>query len=233
MNTLDTYPQIEAVIFDLDGVITNTVDFHYLSWQRLTQEEGIPFDEQIHEGMLGLNREDSLKYLWGERLEIDEKRLELLNRKNDYYLELIEQLNAENLLPGIKTLLQDLQAAHLKIGLGSSSKNAEIVLRKLGIIHFFDRLADGHSVAHSKPAPDVFLHAADLLGVAPDHCLAIEDAAAGVAAALAAGMWVVGVGSYERLHRAHVVLPSLGDMSWENLLAKIAYYHHDRSGPNC
>jgi beta-phosphoglucomutase len=227
MDALDTHPQIEAVIFDLDGVITSTVDFHYLSWQRLTQEEGIPFDAGIHEGILGLNREDSLRYLWGDRQITDEQKRDLLQRKNDYYLELIDGLNAEHLLPGIDNLLHDLQAANIKIGLGSSSKNAEIVLQKLGVIHFFDRLADGYSVTKAKPAPDIFLHAANLLAVPPDRCLAIEDAAAGVQAALAAKMWVLGVGPYERLHHAHLVLPTLANIRWQNLLEKIAYYQQE------
>jgi beta-phosphoglucomutase len=224
MDGLLTHPQIEAVIFDLDGVITSTVEFHYLSWQRLTQEEGIPFDAAIHEEILGLNRESSLRCLWGSRQITDQQKHDLLERKNNYYLELIEGLNAEYLLPGIENLLHELRSTNIKIGLGSSSKNAEIVLQKLGIIHFFDRLADGRSVTKSKPAPDVFLLAASLLDVPPDRCLAIEDAAAGVQAALAAKMWVLGVGPLERLHQAHLVLPSLADIKWENLLEKITYY---------
>jgi beta-phosphoglucomutase len=228
MDALDTEPQIEAVIFDLDGVLTSTVDFHYLSWQRLAEDESIPFDDQIHEQILGLNREDSLRYLWGQRQITEAQKQELLERKNDYYLQLIDRLNSQHLLPGIWNLLNELTAKQVKIALASSSKNAEIVLQKLGIIHFFDRVADGNSVTHSKPEPDIFIHAANLLKIPPDRCLVIEDAAAGVQAALAAGMWVVGVGPYDRLHQAHVVLPSLENITWNDLMAKIAYYHRDR-----
>ncbi len=222
-------PYIAAVIFDLDGVVTDTVYFHYLSWQRLADEEGIPFDKATHDRhMLGLNREDALSYLlnsnptrtvasaWGNRQL-------LLTRKNDYYLELIAELDAKNLLPGISTLLLELHTAGVKIALGSSSKNAEFVLNRLGIIHLFDFIADGHSVTHLKPAPDVFLYAAKSIDIAPNDCLVIEDAPAGVAAGLAAGMWVLGVGPFDRLKSAHLVLSTLADTCWMDILSKLNY----------
>ncbi len=237
MDILESDPRITAVIFDLDGVITNTVYFHYLSWQQLADEEGILFDRQIHdEGMLGLNREDALHYLLGvggasplenRQLSYTQQQL-LLNRKNDYYLELINGLNNAHLLPGIGNLLVELDTAGIKIALGSSSKNAEIVLQRLGIRHFFKCMADGHSVPHLKPAPDVFLHAAKLLQVPPQRCLVVEDAPAGVAAGLGAGMWVLGVGPDDRLSQAHLVLPTLAGIGWTDILAKLDYYHTSR-----
>jgi beta-phosphoglucomutase len=229
MSTLERDPHIAAVIFDLDGVITNTVYFHYLSWQQLADEEGIPFDRATHDrGMLGLNREDALCYLLGDRdIGASQQQL-LLKRKNDYYLELINELDGEHLLPGISHLLVDLHAAGLKIALGSSSKNAELVLQRLGIRHFFDFMADGNSVSNLKPAPDVFLYAADSMAVAPAHCLVVEDAPAGVAAGLAAGMWVLGVGPYERLAQAHLVLPTLAGIGWAEILEKVNYYHSSK-----
>ncbi|WP_310428941.1 beta-phosphoglucomutase [Chamaesiphon sp. VAR_48_metabat_135_sub] len=222
MSTLERDPQIEAVIFDLDGVITNTVYFHYLSWQRLADEEQIPFDRQTHDrGMLGLNREDALCYILGDR-QIDSSQQQLfLKRKNDYYLELINELNGEHLLPGIENLLIELYAAGVKIALGSSSKNAELVLERLGIRHFFNFIADGHSVPRLKPAPDVFLYAAESVAIDPAHCLVVEDAPAGVAAGLAAGMWVLGVGPYDRLAQADSILPTLAGISWTDILAKL------------
>jgi beta-phosphoglucomutase len=226
MGTLERDPHIAAVIFDLDGVITNTVYFHYLSWQQLADEEGIPFDRSIHDaGMLGLNREDALHYLLGDRPISQIQQQLLLKRKNDYYLELINELNAEHLLPGIGDLLVELHAAELKIALGSSSKNAEIVLQRLGIRHFFDFVADGHSVPCLKPAPDIFLHAAASVVISPDRCLVVEDAPAGVAAGIAAGMWVLGVGPYPRLAQADLVLPTLDGIGWADILAKIDYCH--------
>jgi beta-phosphoglucomutase len=223
-------PYIAAVIFDLDGVITNTVYFHYLSWQRLADEERIPFDKATHDRhMLGLNREDALSYLLNSSATNTDRQITqtqqqlLLARKNNYYLELIAELDAKNLLPGISNLLLELHAAGVKIALGSSSKNAEVVLNRLGIIRFFDFIADGHSVPHLKPAPDVFLYAAKSINIAPNNCLVIEDAPAGVAAGLAAGMWVLGVGPFERLRSAHLVLSTLGDTSWLDILSKLNY----------
>jgi beta-phosphoglucomutase len=225
MDKLERDPHIAAVIFDLDGVITNTVYFHYLSWQQLADEEGIPFDKQTHdEGMLGLNREDALHYLLGDRHIPHIQQQLLLNRKNDYYLELINELNNAHLLPGIGDLLVELSTAGIEIALGSSSKNAEIVLQRLGIRHFFNFMADGHSVSYLKPAPDVFLYAAEGLQICPSQCLVVEDAPAGVAAGLAAGMWVLGVGPYARLARAHVVLPTLAGINWADIVAKVNYY---------
>jgi beta-phosphoglucomutase len=224
MSTVERDPQIAAVIFDLDGVITNTVYFHYLSWQQLADEEGIPFDKLTHDrGMLGLNREDALCYLLGDRKIDSIQQQLLLKRKNDYYLELINELSQKNLLPGIGNLLRELSAADIKIALGSSSKNAELVLQRLGIRHFFNFIADGHSVPYLKPAPDVFLYAAKSILVEPRQCLVIEDAPAGVAAGLAAGMWVLGVGPFDRLASADLVLPTLADIGWVDIMAKIEY----------
>ena len=230
MDKQDRDPRIAAVIFDLDGVITNTVYFHYLSWQRLADEEGIPFDKATHDReMLGLNREDALCTLLGNRHTSLPQQQVLLKRKNDYYLESIGELSSDNLLPGIGNLLVELRAANIKIALGSSSKNAELVLQRLGIIDFFDFIADGHSVPYLKPAPDVFLYAAERLSIATANCLVIEDAPAGVAAALKAKMWVLGVGPFDRLVQAHLVLPTLAGISWADIVAKIDYYHHSHS----
>ncbi len=224
MIKLERDRHIAAVIFDLDGVITNTVYFHYLSWQRLADEEAIPFDKSTHDrNMLGLNREDALNYLLKNRQIDSATRQAWLKRKNDYYLELINELNPQHLLPGIENLLIELAAAKIKIALGSSSKNAETVLQRLKIRHFFDFIADGHSVPRLKPSPDVFLHAAVALSVPPANCLVVEDAPAGVAAGASAGMWVLGVGPYERLHQADLVLPTLNGITWADILAKINY----------
>lgn len=224
MSTVERDPHIAAVIFDLDGVITNTVYFHYLSWQQLADEEGIPFDQLTHDrGMLGLNREDALCYLLGDRKIDSSQQQLLLKRKNDYYLELINELGSEHLLPGIGNLLTELHATNIKIALGSSSKNAELVLQRLGIRHFFNFIADGHSVQRLKPAPDVFLYAARSISIEPHQCLVIEDAPAGIAAGLTAGMWVLGVGPFERLAAADLVLPTLAGIGWVDILAKIEY----------
>ncbi len=224
MTTRERDPHIAAVIFDLDGVITDTVYFHYLSWQRLADEEHISFNKLTHDGgMLGLNREDALRFLLGDRQVNGMQKQLLLKRKNDYYLESIGELDQTHLLPGIGNLLVELHAAGIKIALGSSSKNAELVLQRLNIRHFFNFVADGHSVPYLKPAPDVFLYAAKSISIEPHRCLVVEDAPAGIAAGLAAGMWVLGVGPDDRLIQADLVLPTLAGIGWMDILAKIGY----------
>jgi beta-phosphoglucomutase len=214
-------PSITAVIFDLDGVITNTLDFHYRSWQRLMAEEGIDFNDSLHEGILGRNREDSLTYLLGDRRVSAAEYQSLLDRKNKYYLDSIANLNQTNLLPGISELLPELHQSGIKVALGSSSKNAKIVLERLGVIDLFDAIVDGNQISQPKPAPETFINAAKSLGAAPADCLVVEDAAAGVAAALAAQMWVLGVGPKERLQSAHAIFPSLAGIGWQDIVDKI------------
>lgn len=212
---------IRGVIFDLDGVLTDTAKFHYLAWKQLADEEGIPFDEEANEKMRGLSRRDSLLRLLGERIVSETKMQEMMERKNAYYLKLTEQITASDLLPGAGELLDELRASGIKIAIGSASKNARQVIERLGIANKIDVLADGYSVERSKPAPDLFLHAAKLLKLRPEECLVVEDAAAGVEAALAAGMWVVGLGRADIVGAAHIVLPSLEGVNWQGLLARL------------
>lgn len=218
----ETVLPIAAVIFDLDGVLADTIDLHYRSWQQVADDEGIPFDKSKYEQILGMNREDSVNRLLGDRIISAELKQDMLDRKNNYYLKLVESLDSSQLLPGVADLLAELQFQQIRIALGSSSKNAELVLQRLAIRHFFEYVADGYSVEQFKPAPDVFLKAAALLQIEPAQCLVIEDAAAGVLAALAAGMKVVGVGPQERLSTADLVLPSLASYCWDDILSKLA-----------
>lgn len=211
---------IQGVIFDLDGVLTDTAEYHYQAWQRLADEEGIPFSRQANEALRGISRRASLMLIIGDRRYSDTQIQEMMERKNDYYVELIENITPDNLLPGAVSLLDDLRQAGLKIALGSASKNARVVVEKLGISDKLDAIADGYSVHKPKPAPDLFLFAAQQLGLPPQQCAVFEDAAAGIDAALAAGMWAVGMGPPERVGNAHIVLPSLAGMTWEKLQEK-------------
>lgn len=215
-------PDIQGVIFDLDGVLTDTADFHYLAWKQLTDEIGIPFDRQKNEGMRGLPRQQSLQYILGDRQVPANEFDAMMERKNGYYLQLIEGISEQDLLPGVKGLLEELRSRHIKVGIGSSSKNARMVLDKLGIVDYIEAIADGYSVSRPKPAPDLFLHAADLLYIEPQKCLVVEDASAGVEAALAANMWTLGIGPKERFASAHLVLPNLENASWEDLSYRLA-----------
>jgi beta-phosphoglucomutase len=213
--------QISAVIFDMDGVLADTIDLHYQSWQRVADEWQIPFNKEDYSQILGMKREESVDYLLRNHTVDAGTRLEMLRRKNDYYLELVETLNSDRLLPGVQQLLAELQAAQMRIALGSSSKNAALILQKLGIDNLFEVVADGNSVPNSKPSPEVFQKAAELLGLPADECLVIEDAAAGVEAAKAAGMIVLGVGPTDRLQQADLVLDSLADCSWSALVNQL------------
>jgi kojibiose phosphorylase len=215
-------PDIRGVIFDLDGVLTETAEYHYRGWQRLADEEGIPFDRQANEAMRGLSRRDSLLQMLDGRSRTEEQFQEMMERKNRYYLEFIKDISPADLLPGCNELLNELRSSGIKVAIGSASKNAKEVIERLGIADQVDAISDGYSVANSKPAPDLFLHAAAQLGLAPAQCVVVEDAASGVEAALAAGMWAVGLGPEERVGSAHIVLPNLAGVQWANLLAKLS-----------
>jgi beta-phosphoglucomutase len=219
---LDTHPEIKGVIFDLDGVLTDTSELHYLGWKRVADEEGIPFDREANDAIRGLPRRETLLQILGDRPITEEKIQEMMERKNHYFLELIEKITADDLLPGVENLLQELRRAGIKVALGSSSKNAQTVIQRLGIADKLDAIADGYSVSQPKPAPDLFLFAAQQIGIAPSHCLVVEDATAGIEAARSAGMRSVGLGPAERLSQANVVLPSLERVTWQDLQQHLA-----------
>lgn len=212
---------IQGVIFDLDGVLTDTAEYHYRSWQRLADEEGIPFDRHANEALRGISRRESLMKIIGDRSFSEEQIQEMMDRKNSYYVESIESISPEDLLPGALDLLDELKQAGIKTALGSASKNARPVIEKLGIADRIDAIADGYSVERPKPAPDLFLFAANLLDLEPAHCVVVEDAAAGVEAAIAAGMLTVGLGPKERVGAADVVLPSLEGVYWADLKTRL------------
>ncbi|OKH40579.1 beta-phosphoglucomutase [[Phormidium ambiguum] IAM M-71] len=219
--TMNQSPNIQGVIFDLDGVLTDTAEFHYRAWQRLADEEGLPFNREANEELRGISRRESLLLIAGDQPFSEDKLQEMMERKNSYYVESIENISPADLLPGALNLLDELQQAGIKIAIGSASKNARPVVEKLGIANRIDAIADGYSVQAPKPAPDLFLHAATLIRISPQNCLVVEDAAAGVEAALAAGMYAVGLGPNERVKDAHVVLPNLAGVSWVDLQTKL------------
>jgi beta-phosphoglucomutase len=210
---------IRGIIFDLDGVLTDTSEYHYLAWKRLADEEGIPFDREANEALRGVSRRDSLMILLGGRQATEEEIQEMMDRKNGYYQGFLEEIAPDDLLPGARELLEELRSTGIKIAIGSASKNTRTVLCKLGIEDWFDAISDGYSVERQKPAPDLFVHAAGQLGLAPEQCVVVEDAESGVQAALAGGMWAVGIGPEDRVGAAHVVLPSLEGVHWADLRA--------------
>lgn len=199
---------VQAVIFDLDGVITDTAELHYRSWQRLADELGLPFDRAVNERLRGLGRLESLAIVLGDAAArfADVEKQRLAERKNRYYLESVARMTQADLLPGIEPLLAELRSRGMRLGIASSSRNAMAVVERLGIAGCFEAVIDGNAAIRSKPDPEVFLLAAQRLGATPARCVVIEDAESGVAAARAAGMKVVGVGPAERVGRADVVV---------------------------
>jgi kojibiose phosphorylase len=233
---------LRAVIFDLDGVITDTAEYHYQAWQRLADEEGLPFDRTINERLRGVGRRESLEIILAGRPVTEAQLAGMMQRKNDYYVALLQQITPANLLPGALELLAELRGAGIKIGIGSVSKNTWTVINRLGIGHLLDAVADSYSAERSKPAPDIFLAAAQMLAAPPAACAVVEDAAAGIEAALTAGMWAIGVGPIERVRRAHArcddlagvrladILQALEDAGWvitEPAFDPVAAHHRE------
>ena len=213
-----THPPLRGFIFDLDGVLTDTAEFHYRAWQRLADEEDLPFDRQANEALRGVSRRESLMLILGQRAYPEDKIQDMLARKNSYYLQAIQTISPGDLLPGARELLQEIRAAGLQAALGSASKNAAEVINRLGLRPLLDAVSDGNSVTHPKPAPDLFLHAAAQLKLEPAECVVVEDAAAGIEAALAGGFRTVGLGPRQRVGQAEAVFPSLEGVRLADLL---------------
>jgi beta-phosphoglucomutase len=203
--------RFKAVIFDLDGVITDTAHYHYLAWKRLAESEGVAFDEEFNEQLKGIDRMGSLDLILAGSAHdySQEEKLALADAKNLHYQQLISTMSANDLLPGAMAALDAVRAAGLKTGLASVSKNAFSVLERLGIRDRFDDVVDAALLANGKPHPEIFLTAARHLGVAPAECLGVEDAVAGVTSIKAAGMFALGVGSPQVLTEADIVIPGL------------------------
>jgi beta-phosphoglucomutase len=203
--------RFKAVIFDLDGVITDTAHYHYLAWKRLAESQGVHFDHPFNEHLQGIDRLGSLDLILASssRVYTPAEKLALADEKNLHYQELIATMSATDLLPGAVEALDAVRAAGLRIGLASVSKNAFTVLERLGITDKFDYVVDAATIARGKPDPEIFLKAARELSVAPVDCLGVEDAVAGVASIKSAGMYALGIGDPAVLTQADVVIPSL------------------------
>ncbi len=207
-----------AFIFDLDGVITDTAEYHFRAWKRLADEEGVPFTREDNEALRGVSRHQSLLLLLKGR-ELSEDQMETwMTRKNDYYRAFLKDVTPNDLLPGVKDFLHEAKARGLKLAIGSASKNAKDVIHNLGIADMLDAIGDGYSVSNPKPAPDLFVWAAGRLGVPSAESVVFEDAEAGVQAALAGGMFAVGLGPKSRVGKAHVVLPDLDGVKVDDVL---------------
>jgi alpha,alpha-trehalose phosphorylase len=218
--SVDLTPRLECVIFDLDGVLTDTAELHFRAWARLCTEEGIPFNRSVNEQLRGVGREESLRIVLREA-GIDETTLEigrLAARKNGYYQELIGTLTPGDLLPGIAALLAALREHGIRIALASASRNAPEIVRRLGIDNSIDHRVDAEGIVKGKPDPEVFFKAAEGLGVPFENCAGVEDARVGIQAIKAAGMFAVGIG--RDLTDADWLLPDTSRLSCEDLQSR-------------
>ncbi len=209
----------KAIIFDLDGVLTDTSEFHYKAWKQLADEEGIPFTKQENdEHLRGVSRRESLMYIIRGRNYSEAQVQEMMDRKNNYYTEMIKSMTPQDLIAGGRDLLSEIRNAGIKVTIASSSKNCRTVLERLDILSYLDGIADGYSVVNTKPAPDLFVYAAGIVQVPTPACLGVEDADAGIEAIKTAGMQALGIGPKERFHRADKVLPTLAYIHLESIL---------------
>lgn len=205
-----------AIILDLDGVICDTAHFHFLAWHRLAAEYGYELTHADNEQLKGVSRADSLTFILGlaNKTLSPEQFQEDLHRKNEWYLELVKDMGPLDVLPGVPSFFAEVAARKIPLALGSASKNANMVLTRVGLIHAFNAIVDASQVTHGKPHPETFLKAADLLGIAPEKCLVFEDSAAGVQAAIAGGMNAIGIGNPEDLPGAIMHLRNLGEFDF-------------------
>lgn len=211
--------QPDAFIFDLDGVIADTLELHEMAWKRLATEAGIPFSDDDMQRLCGLKRREGVLQLFKGRDLSEAEIAAFSSRKNDYYREQLPHVGSGYLLAGVAELMHSAKTHSICLGVASSSTNAKTVLHQTGIYDLMDSIADGHTVERSKPAPDIFLWVAEALGVAPEKAIVFEDAAAGVQGALEAGMFVIGLGDPAVLGAASVVWPNLADKTLDDVLA--------------
>ena len=195
----------KAFIFDLDGVIVDTAKYHFLAWQKLANQLGIEFTHEHNEELKGVSRVRSLDIILelGNVQASQEDKNKWLVQKNEEYLSYLVDMDESEILPGVLKVLEYLKSKNQFIALGSASKNARPILEKTNIMHFFDAIVDGNDVSNAKPDPEVFLRAAQLVGVSNENAIVFEDSVAGIQAANIAKMISVGIGDATVLHEAN------------------------------
>ena len=213
---------IKGVIFDLDGVLVSTDELHYNAWKRLANELGIDeFTREDNQRQKGVSRMESLEVVLGKgtRSYTNSEKAALAERKNSYYVELLQALSEDAVLAKVVPTLEMLRGRGILIGVGSVSKNTPLILKRTGLETYIDQVSCGLDITRSKPDPEVFLVAAKKLGLREEECLVVEDSAAGIVAAKAAGMRSLGVGPEYQLLGADYAVPSFqSDIHWDNLL---------------
>lgn len=209
-------------IFDLDGVITDTAKFHYQAWKALADSLGISIDETFNETLKGISRMDSLDRILAhghrENAFTPAEKEALAQQKNDHYVQLLEHLTTEDVLPGVVPLLQQAQAHHIPCAVASASKNAPLILEKLGVRAYFATIVDPDSLSKGKPDPEIFLAAADSIGVLPQNAIGFEDAQSGIDGLKAAGIYAVGLSASQPLIGADMQVSEMTKLSVDALL---------------
>ena len=220
---------LEAVIFDMDGVLLDTTEYHYLSWKKIAERLRIPFTRWDNDQLPGLSRREALDVLRRGRQISEDEIKELLVYKEACFMNYAEKVDMQDLLPGVFALLWELHAAQISIGVSSSSRNARLIVSRLGINHHIEAICDASNVEKLKAYPDVFLCAASLLEVKPENCMIIEDGTAGVQAGLSDEMCVVGVGAGPLTREAYTTFPSLENVRLIDLQEFYAAWHAEIS----
>ena len=218
---------IQGVIFDLDGVITDTAHLHFLAWKALGDSLGVAITLELNERLKGLGRQETLTLILKEAGLYDKyteaERQALADRKNRAYVASLESLDPQDLLPGIGDCLRDLKKRGIKIGLASSSQNAGLIIKKLGLESYFEAMVDPRSLSKGKPDPEIYLKAAAALGLSPAKCAGVEDARAGLEAIRAAGMTAIALGPSLEQVPANYHLSSTRDLAkvnWDDIVSK-------------
>ena len=211
-----------GVIFDLDGVLVKTDDMHYKAWSQVADKEDIYFDKDINDRLRGVSRLESLDIILEKRRKeyTQQEKINLAEYKNDLYRKYLSQLDCSDILPGVDAVLADLKKRGLKTAIGSSSKNADYIIEKIGLAGAFDAVVSGTEITKTKPDPEVFVLAARELGLPPEQCVVVEDAKAGIQAAKAAGMKAIGVGNKQMLDQADDVVSGLDEIDIVELLLR-------------
>ncbi len=212
---------VYGFIFDLDGVLTATSEYHYLAWKQIAEELGIPFDRKKNEAFKGVSRRDCLLILLGDRKISEEEIEKLLEKKNSYYKDYLRNLGQDSLFPGVIKLFRKIWETGGKIAIASVSKNTKEIVKRLGIENVVDVVLDGYSVEKTKPAPDQFLLASRRFEISPERCIVFEDSRAGITAAKRAGMFAVGIGNAEVLLEADMVVKSIDKVDFDRLMLRV------------
>lgn len=205
---------MKAFIFDLDGVIVFTDQLHYQAWKQIADGMGIYFDEKINHRLRGVSRLESLEIIlqnYDGQLS-DREKAQLMQKKNDIYCRLLMRLTPQDVAKEVSETLKQLKHLGYRLAIGSSSRNAKLILEQVGLTAMFDAVSDGHNITHSKPHPEVFLKAAEFIGCKPKDCCVIEDACAGIDAAGQAGMVSIGIGAAADYEKADYRIQSLSEI---------------------